>query len=738
MVEDFEIAMEHNDALKRVLAALSNRNAGRALTEMANFLAVWPNSSQQAELDSLRNEYELMARYWRQGFKEPQLQSLYDGLLHRIYGLYANTSLWRRLGGSPFMSTVYSNLMLQTREWSVANVWQELESFVSDVAMVEFEPANKQAMRRDELYTRHFERMSSLFDFIWTSRMWTDATATAFEDMLTSPTIDANDQQLIVSALTLSIINMFDMAKFRLLVNVYRKSSVESVRQRALVGWVMGRSFTFSRVFPEEKMLVDEMLEDPKTQQELTELQIQMIYCINTESDNEKIHSEIMPELMRNNHLRITRDGIEEVEEDPLEDILHPEAEDERMEKMEETFRKMLDMHKQGSDIYYSGFSQMKRFPFFQRVSNWFMPFSYDHPEVKKSIEGQRYEAFLKRLLLSGSFCSSDKYSFVFAYKNVFERLPQSMLDLMAHDEVSLDELIEAKDDEPAFVRRTYLQDMYRFFRLFPHAGQFDHPFLKDHELGHVLFFASPLFQNTPQERHFNKVTALLIRQKQYDEALRLLQRYSDASKDYQYYMMKVSALQHSRAARTDILPDIQHCYEQVLLLKPDDERALQGYARTLFAQNKFEEAATTYDRLMLINPEKKSLELNKMVCLTKLGRYEEALKTLYRLNYEAPDDDNTTRVLAWTLTGVGKYEQALPLYDKLVAKESSIADDQLNQGYCLWFAGNIDAAINSFRRYLGESEESADSIIENERALIEEKGITEPEMMMMADSISF
>ncbi len=731
--------MEHNDALKRVLAALSNRNAGRALTEMANFLAVWPNSSQQAELDSLRNEYELMARYWRQGFKEPQLQALYDGMLHRIYSLYANTSLWRRLGGSPFMSTIYSNLMLQTREWSVANVRQELESYVSDIAMVEFEPANKQAARRDELNTRHYERMSSLFDYIWTSRTWTDAMATAFEDMLLSPTIDANDQQLIVSALTLSIINMFDMAKFRLLVHVYQQSSVESVRQRALVGWVMGRCFTLSRIFPEEKRLVDDMLEDLKTRQELTELQIQMIYCINTESDNEKIHSEIMPELIRNNHLRITRDGIEEMEGDPLEDILHPEAEDERMEKMEESFRKMLDMHKQGSDIYYSGFSQMKRFPFFQRISNWFLPFSFDHPEVKKSIDGLKYEAFLKRLLMSGSFCSSDKYSFVFAYQKVFERLPQSMLDLMAHDEVSMDELIvEPKNSEPAFIRRTYLQDMYRFFRLFPHAGQFDHPFLKDRELGHVLFFASPLFQNTPLENHFNKVAALLIRQKQYDEALRLLQRYSDTSKNYQYYMMMVSALQHSYTVQTDILSEVRQCYEQALQQKPDDERALQGYARTLFSQNKYTEAAEIYNRLMLINPEKKSLELNKMVCLTKLGQYEEALNTLYRLNYEAPEDDNTIRVLAWTLTGVGKYEQALLLYDKLVAKEPVTADDLLNQGYCLWFAGNIDAAINSFRRYLSESEESVESIIANERELIVEKGITEPEMMMMADSISF
>ena len=730
--------MEHNDALRRVLASLSKRDAGRALTDIANFLAVWPNSAQQAELDALRNEYELMARYWRQGFKEPRLQELYDGILHRIYTLYANTSLWRRMNSSPFMSSVYSNLMQQTREWSVANMRQELEAFVSDIAMVELEPANKQDARRDALYSRHYERMSNLFDYIWASRMWTDATASAFEDMLLSPTLDANDQQLIVSAMTLSIINMFDMSKFRVLANVYMKSTVESVRQRALVGWVMGRSFTLSKIFPEEKALVDEMLTDERVRQELTELQIQMIFCINTENDNEKINSEIMPELMRNNNLRITRDGIEEVEEDPMEDILHPEAGEERMEKLEEGFRKIVDMQKQGSDIYFSGFAQMKRFPFFQRVSNWFLPFSFDHPEVRKSID-KKYEPFLNRLLSSGSFCSSDRFSFMFAYHQVFERLPQTMRDVMARNEMPLDELTEVKDSTPAYIRRSYLQDMYRFVRLFPHAGQFDHPFLKDHALGHVLFFASPLFQDSPLESHFNKVTSLLIRQRQYDEAHRLLDRYSrDGSKDFQYYMMRISALQHSKSSGTsDIINDIKSCYEQALRLKPDSDRALQGYARTLFTQAKYDEAIEVYDRLILMYPEKKSLELNKMICLTKLGRYEDALKTLFQLNYEAPDDDNTTRVLAWVLTGVGKYEQALSLYEKLLANDSVVVDDLLNKGYCEWFAGNINAATKLFSRYLQDTGEQAGSIIENERGLIEEKGITEPEMMMMVDSIS-
>ena len=63
-----------------------------------------------------------------------------------------------------------------------------------------------------------------------------------------------------------------------------------------------------------------------------------------------------------------------------MEDILHPGASEERMEKLEATYRRMMDMQKQGADIYFGGFSQMKRFPFFYDISNWLVPFYIQHP----------------------------------------------------------------------------------------------------------------------------------------------------------------------------------------------------------------------------------------------------------------------------------------------------------------------------------------------------------------------
>ena len=104
----------------------------------------------------------------------------------------------------------------------------------------------------------------------------------------------------------------------------------------------------------------------------------------------------------------------------------------------------------------------------------------------------------------------------------------------------------------------------------------------------------------------------------------------------------------------------------------------------------------------------------------------------LFRLNYESPDDIYVNRVLAWTLTCDGKYEQAEKIYEQLLSVEEPLSEDILNNGYCLWFSGRVDEAVDCFRRYLKETGQSKQFILDNEKELIRMKGITEPECQMM------
>ena len=487
--------------IQRVAGELHRGNVGLAIAEMETYLAAYPQPQTMERLNGIKAEYELMADYWRRGVNDPQLDQLYHHLLQRVYVLYANIASYHRMRQYPTLSGIYNRVRTERKEWSLTDIRKEMEDFVSNIAMLELEPEHIRQERSEQLYQEHQTAVNSLFCYVLTSRMWTDGVGHDFEEILLSPTIDSNDQQLLVSAVTLSLLNQYDMVKFRMLVNVYRRSQEEAVRQRALVGWALSLREDVREIYPEQEELVSALLSSKKVCEELTELQMQLIYCLNAEQDTHTIQKEIMPDLIKNNNLKIGPFSIEEREDDPMEDILNPEASEQRMEKLESTFGRMMDMQKQGSDIYFGGFSQMKRFPFFYDISNWFVPFYLQHPDIRNFVNRLQGNKFMEKMMKTGPFCNSDKYSFIIAFQQVIDRIPESMRKMLEQGEATMGEIPADELATPAFIRRAYLMDLYRFYRLFPSRNEFENPFnTSAMNLGACEFFSLWLFKGSPLE----------------------------------------------------------------------------------------------------------------------------------------------------------------------------------------------------------------------------------------------
>ncbi|MBO6187482.1 MAG: hypothetical protein J6O23_03145 [Prevotella sp.] len=701
-------------ALERMFQQIITGNAGLAIAEAETYLAAWPNPQTAEKLRAIKDEYLLMVSYWTKGVRDPQLEQQYQRLLQRVYVLCANIAVFRHIKASSYLSMLHINARKPGYRWAMDDIRRELEGFVSDVALLELEPEEQRKQKSRDTYRRHQQYVNALFNYILTSHAWTGGTGEAMQELLLAPTVDSTDQQLLVSAVALSLMNRFDMVKFRLLTNVYRLSADEQVRQRALVGWVLGSDDDFIGVYPEQRTLVADMLRDEAVCSELTELQMQLVYTLNAEKDTTTITKEIMPDLIKNNNFRITRNGLEEIPEDPLEDVLNPDASEQRMERLESSFQRMIDMQKQGADIYFGGFSQMKRFPFFYDISNWLVPFYMQHPDISEFVERAGSSTMLEKMLRRGSFCDSDKYSFVMAFQQVLNHLPDKFKQMVNSGEAMLGNEIEPEELQSAtFMRRSYLMDLYRFFRLFPNRSALCNPFdTTKSELGFCLFFTSALFSGTPLEAYKPKVTAMLKKQRLNASATLLLDSFPETMHDAQYYLWRGD-------------------YAAALRLEPDNERALAGHARELFKAGRHGEAEACYDRLQLLHP-KTGYVLNKAVCLVQMEEYEEALRWLYQLNYEHEDDDNVTRVLAWALTCSGKLEQAAKYYSQLTAADTATAEDYQNQGCCLWLMERISDAADSLHKYAELSGVSADSPHFLDTDWLQRRGISDTDIKMM------
>jgi len=732
--------MHQNEVLNHIIALIEGKRLGRAISELENFLLARPNlKSDMEKLMELQGDFHLMTDYWQRGFNDPERENVYIQLLRRLYVLATNIMTHDRLANSRFLNSVYSRPRQIRKDWTMSNVRRQLEEFVSDVAMLELEPESARTERRKKIYQDHQLLMHDLFDYILTSRLWKESLAQAFIDILLSPTIDSTDQQLIVSAITLSALNAFGFNKFAVLMNVYRQTNDPQLRQRALIGWVFCIDSSKATLYPEMAKMVRQTCEDPTCRNELTELQMQLFYCMEAENDRQKIHDEIMPEIIKGSNIKITRHGLEEVEEDTLEEILHPDTAERNMERMEQSMKQMVEMQKQGADIYFGGFAQMKRLPFYNDLSNWFVPFYPQHPAISDTWENSKGKKFLQTITRIGAFCDSDKYSFVLAFEHVLKQFSPKMLKMIEDGEASplpLGGEIDTEEQRtPAFIRRIYLQNLYRFYRLYPMRSDFASPF---DDMGRYLFFANTLFADTLLQERMTEVAAFLMKRHKHEETMAVLMNCHDTTKDFDYHMLMGSLLMRL-PINTDTLAT-EH-FRHALDLRPDSEKALAGYARALFRYHGYEAALNAYDQLLDKKPDNTGYMLNAAICMANMERYEEALKPLYKLDYEQPDNHRVKRVLAWVLTMSKRYEQAGKLYQQLLMADKPEPVDMLNYGYCLWFADDIVEAIVHFKQFLLSKDDDSLNLEKefmiNEHKLIAAHNISDTEIQLMLDALA-
>jgi hypothetical protein len=143
--------MAKNQALLLIEDGLLTRNLGMAITATDNFLAVHPHQIDTDRLFAIKTDYRLMTDYWRRGFKDPQLGELYNTLLKRMYVLYANIANAYSIRHTPLLSTLSYQAHASARDWSPQNIKDALEAFVSEVAMLDLEPAHTAAPKRQDL-----------------------------------------------------------------------------------------------------------------------------------------------------------------------------------------------------------------------------------------------------------------------------------------------------------------------------------------------------------------------------------------------------------------------------------------------------------------------------------------------------------------------------------------------------------------------------------------------------------
>ena len=715
------------DHLSEVPQLIASHQLRKAIAHLRSYVTDNPFDGAMDVINGIENDYRLMLDYARQGYQDPSREKLYAHLQKRLYRLLQALRVRHAKKNLLFFSDAEAAGVGSVPD---VRIKERLEEFVSDLAMLSLEPEEERKTKENALYQNHHSLLTEQFSRLIISFPWSESDQQFYEDLLLSPTIDRMDAQVLVSAVMLSTIQVFDIRKFATLLHVYLRTTDEYVRQRALVGWTFALG-SDEHISDEPEMMVRDACQDPKVVQDVTDLQKQLVYCINTRQDNEKIQPDIIPTLMKNNNFSISRDGIiTEKEDDTLDDILNPNADEERMEEMEESIQKMVEMQKAGSDIYFGGFSHMKRFPFFHKAVNWFCPFYVEHPGLSSVTGKFETTGFMANVVQHGPFCDSDKYSFVLALSSIVDRLPNDIKEMMGTAETMGPVLDEEQIKDATYIRRMYLQDLYRFYSLYDRGRGLVNPFADDR----IVFVRHRAFLHTDVEKRYPDLCVFFVKHR-CANAFKVLHEasmpYLDLSHRLVYAIWYLETGKISQA--TTLL-------EEVLQEQPDNEQAKRYLARAYYQQEAYEKACKMYEELNLTYPEKSSYALNYGITLSKNGRYDDAARVLYQLDFEHPSQ-HVTRGLAWALMGQQKLDQAEREYDKLLADEPAPID-YLNAGYCQWLKGNTRKAVELFRTFLKQQQEAGLQVdlfdeMRKDQALLSAYSISDLDMGIMCDVVT-
>lgn len=712
------------EAIRR--AIIEQRNVSKVYRMIDRCDRVHAMPATEALAHEVASHHRLMCDSMTAGLRDPDVERVYADLLRAEYRICCDVEVdhLRRTNGT------MGDAAATGAHTSICDdaMRSALEQCVEDIALASLQSDEQRRQQVAVVEARHYDYLDRLFNALLCSFAWTDGMRDYFVETAISSSVDSDDVAVVVSAVTLAAMNVPDVNKWLALAEIYARSNVERVRQRALVGWVLAVPSDVDVLFPEVLQMVQRLCSDPETTREISELQMQLFFCFNADNDAQEIHAKIIPSLRQNSNLTI-RDGIPVMkEEDPLQSILHPEAEEEKMEAVERSMNRIADMQKSGSDIHFAAFSQMKGFPFFSKMMHWLVPFSVHHPSVAPLMRRLSEVKMIRNGLENSALCDSDKYSFAFGVVGALDRLTPEMRSRF--DEMDVDPLAMADEetDAPTVIRRHYLQDLFRFFRLSSSGKQLSNPFRRD--MPFTLFVDKGVFCASLGSDTAEEIARFLYKQKQF-AAITSLARAYPAARSVGHRLITATAY-----ARIGDNAAAQRLFDDILTDYADNTKALRGAAQAAYVGHDYSRAVTLFEHLLTLNPADIDCEISLAVARLHCG--EDAMPTLFRLGYELPDDNRVKRAIGWGHLLSNEAAKACAVYDTLLNGDGGMATDYLNAGYANWFLSHTADAVALFQKYLGALGVEHDILDDFARddALLRLYGITEAERHIMVDLI--
>ncbi len=685
---------------KEICKNLADRKLKPAFDLLEKFITENGLVVRLEEWRTLEQTYQYMLKYTVEGIQDPERQKIYRKLIVSVYELADDIYEAVRIQKSPSVEYEKKRTFQLKPNTDFNKLLTGLEGFYL------YDELQNEDSFHEANINNHQQNIVDLFYRIWFLDKLKSEEIDFLHRFFTSNLISKSYQSFIVSALVLSLQRFFDKEKFSVLFDVYDLEETE-LSQRAMVGLLINFYKYDLRIpfYPAITGRLKILNEDPKFKQNLERVIIQFISSRETEKIQKKIVDEIIPEMIKISPNLKDKMNLDSLMEDSFDDDKNPEWEKifedspGLMNKMEE----FSELQMEGADVFMGSFSMLKMFPFFNELSNWFMPFFAENPEIFDSINqtDKINRRFVEVISSAPILCNSDKYSFCFS----IQKLPAENREFMAEgmnaemnqfNELQADEELTDPGKKSGFISNQIIQDLYRFYKVHPRKRDFEDIFSWRFDFHNTIVLGEILKED---DKILRNIAEYYFSKNYFDEAAEIFNYFLGNEKNGELYQK------------------LGYCYQK----SGDYENALKEYKKAeLYGLNKlwnFKKMALCYRNLRkpkkalenYIEAEKLdgddlNVQLNIGRCYLELEQFEEALKCYFKVEYLAPGNKKVWRPIGWCSFVTGKKEQAEKYFGNLI-DDAPNKHDLMNAGHVQWSLGNRKVALDYYKKSIAQND---------------------------------
>ena len=726
-----EIGIKYSD----ICSNLAQRRLKPAFDQLGMLISESGPGVYYDEYRNLDETYQFMLKYTVEGIPDPDREKVYRKLIVSVFELADKVHEVLRIRYS--LSVEYE----QKRNFR-NQIISDLDEYLKSPGDHHHDAEPLSDAGRQGKATNHHKKMRRLFYHVWFHDRLTPEETDILRLFFKNSGIEVPYRSFIVSALIMSLLRHFDPGKFSLLFDSFESEEPE-IKQRAVAGLLINLYKYDSRLpfYPYIKNRLKVVNDNQDFSRSLEKIIIQIIRSKETEKLQQRIKDEILPEMIKISPNLRNKINLEGLMEEGLSEDKNPDWEGifkdspELLNKIEE----FSELQMKGSDVFMGSFARLKTFPFYSDMSNWFMPFFPENPEVSDVLDtsDQTNRHLIEAIDKAPILCNSDKYSFCFSIRS----LPKENLDFMMQAmKAEMEQIKDLQDDEvmldpgkkSEFISNQFIQDLYRFYKLYPRKSDFDDIFgwrFDFHNrliLGDILKEDLKILKNIAEyyfaTNHFNESADIfnyLVEKEQNGELYQKLAYSYQKSGDFEKALDSYLKAELYDSNRLWNIKKIALCY-----------RNLKQPAKAL----------EYYREAEKIDPESLGNQLNIGHSLLELDEYDQALKCYFKVEYLAPGNKKVWKPIAWCSFLTGKKDQAEKYFMKLLEDEPN-RYDLINMGHVQWSLGRRREALEYYLKSIsgdGFSEEEFLEVFNEDLPHLLDQGVDNDDVPIILDQLRY